>query len=247
LEQFHVIVEAKRGWSFPSIAQITKYVSRESFKNKVGFKKLMVFNESTREFTSAHFSHESIEEIPIEVLSWRLIKDIVLRSKSIGRDFENRILKELEYYLGTVSTMRRKQSNRVYVVSLGGMPPGWSISFIDIVLKYNKYFHPVGGGKGGWPAEPPNYIAFRFHGKLQSIHHIDEYEVFRNPNQHFNEIPNADNWEPHYLYHLGPAIRPAHEVKAGPKIVRSMRVWAELNLLLTSSTIQEARDLTQNR
>ena len=44
----------------------------------------------------------------------------------------------------------------------------------DIVNKKRIYFHPVGGGPGGWPSEPPNYIAFRYGGKLQTIHHIDQ-------------------------------------------------------------------------
>lgn len=245
--EFHIIVEAKRGWTFPSIDQINKYLKRSSFQSNQSFKKILIFNESTPEFTAAHFPHQSIQGVSIEVISWKQIKRIVSASKSIGRDYENRLLKELDSYLEKISTMQRKHSNRVYVVSLGGKPQGWAISFIDVVRKYNKYFHPVGGGKGGWPSEPPNYIAFRFNGKLQSIHHIDDYEVFRNPHDYFDEIPSTDNWELHYLYHLGPAIRPAHEVKAGEKIIRSMRVWAELDLLLTSSTIQEARDLSQQR
>ncbi|MCG2728873.1 MAG: hypothetical protein L6276_01100, partial [Acetobacterium sp.] len=47
-----------------------------------------------------------------------------------------------------------------------GKPESFGLSWIDIVEKRNKYFHPM--GMNGWPKEPPNYIAFRYYGKLQS-------------------------------------------------------------------------------
>jgi hypothetical protein len=143
--------------------------------------------------------------------------------------------------------MQEKDSNWVYIVSLGsGKPKNWKSSWQEIVNKNLKYFHPVGGNKSGWPSEPPNYIAFRYNGKLQSIHHIDKYEVFDNPKEYFNDAPD-ENWGQHYLYTLGPHIKPTSEIKAGAKIVRSMRVWAMLDLLLTSKTIEEARDKSKLR
>lgn len=142
--------------------------------------------------------------------------------------------------------MQNVHSNKVFVVSLGsGMPQKWEISWQDIVNKKRKYFHPVGGSAGGWPSEPPNYIAFRYGGKLQTIHHIDKYEVFTDPNSIFDEIPK-EVWPPHYLYSLGDPIIPAKEVKTGA-IYPSGRVWAMLDLLLTCDTISDARDKTQER
>ena len=141
--------------------------------------------------------------------------------------------------------MQNKDSNWVYIVALGcDKPSGWQINWQDIVNIKEKYFQPICGINGGWPSEPPNYIAFRYRGKLQTIHHIDKYEVFNDPSIHFSEIPKG-NWGNHYLYHLGPAIKPIHEVKSGKRIVRDMRVWAMVNLLLTSQTIQEARDKSE--
>jgi hypothetical protein len=143
--------------------------------------------------------------------------------------------------------MQKVDSNWVFVVSLGhGGPDKWNISWRDIVVKHNKYFHPVGGSKGGWPAEPPNYIAFRYDGKLQSIHHIDRYQVFTDPSLHFPNVPKQQ-WGECYLYDLGKAIIPSQEVKTGKKIFRNMRVKAMLDLLLTSSTIEEARDKSKAR
>lgn len=246
--EFHIVVEAKRGWNFPSKVQLDKYATRLSFADSmVKDKRIIVFNESIPAFTKTHFGITDIRTIPVEVISWSDIQKIASSSKAIGRDTENRLLKELNIYLDKISSMQKIDSNWVYVVSLGSnIPDKWSISWQDIVNKQSMYFHPVGGSKGGWPAEPPNYIAFRYGGKLQSIHHIDSYEVFTDPSLHFNTIPK-ETWNPHYLYHLGIAIKPTREVKAGEKIVRSMRVWAMLDLLLTSETIQDARDKSQVR
>lgn len=246
--EFHIIIEAKRGWVFPDNEQLEKYALRSSFyKSRAKIKRIIVLNESIPSFTKARFPYTEIKEVPVEVISWKEIMDIIAISRSTGLDSENRFLKELHTYLSEIITMQKKDTNWVYVVSLGaGTPDGWSISWQDIVNSSNKYFHPIGGTVGGWPPEPPNYIAFRYNGKLQSIHHIDKYEVFNDPSVHFSSIP-SDEWADHYLYHLGRPMKPHHEVKAGKKIVRSMRVWAMLDLLLTCDTIEEARDLSHAR
>ncbi len=246
--EFHFIIEAKRGWYFPTILQLDKYATRPSFINSTAKdKRIFVFNESIPAYTETHFGIKIINSFPVEVISWQEIQNLANTSKKAGRDSENRLLKELNIYLNQISTMQPKDSNWVYVVSLGSdTPDKWKINWKDIVNKKGKYFHPVGGGKGGWPSEPPNYIAFRYDGKLQSIHHIEDYEVFTDPSLHFSEIPPC-NWENHYLYNLGAAIKPNHEVKSGEKIIRSMRVWAMIDLLLTSTTIQEARDKSDQR
>jgi len=98
---------------------------------------------------------------------------------------------------------------------------------------------------GTWPKEPPNYIAFRYAGKLQSIHHVEDSEVFTNPHDEFTEIPSKE-WEPHFLYTLGAAFRPGHNVPMG-KIFPNGRVWCMLDTLFTSKTISQARDLSKQR
>jgi hypothetical protein len=245
---FHIIIEAKRGWIFPDEDQLTKYVNRTGFKDSAApIKRLVVVNESTPAFALTHFPYSAIEGVPTEIVSWRNLQQLADASHMKGRYLENNILKQISYYLAKNSTMQEKDSNWVYVVSLSGdLIPGTATTWQQLVVQHNKYFHPVGGGKGGWPHEPPNYIAFRHKGKLQAIHHIDSYEVFTNPSTHFPEIP-SQTWQNQYLYHLGPAMRPAHEVRTGSGIVRSLRVWAMLDLLLTSSTIEEAWNLSKQR
>jgi hypothetical protein len=101
--------------------------------------------------------------------------------------------------------------------------PKVRLTYIQTVEKKRKYFHPC-GCVGRWPTEPPNYSGFRYYGRLQSIHHVESWEVVRNFHLHFPESPSWEEKEPHFLYKLGPPIRPLHDVKSG-KVVRGIRVW----------------------
>jgi hypothetical protein len=242
--EFHLIVEAKRGWTFPTDDQLNKYASRLTFQNSLAIdRRIIVFNESTPSYTKAHFGKTSISSFPVQVISWQTIQQLTTSSIKQGRIIENSILKNLNKYLDQISTMQKVDSNWVYVVSLGwNTPEGWKINWQDIVNKRRKYFHHIGNG---CPAEPPNYIAFRYGGKLQSIHHIDKYEVFTNPNTVVKEIP-SQTWIPHYLYHLGEPIIPSKEVKTG-KIYPSGKKWAMLDLLLTCDTISDASKKSYER
>ena len=140
--------------------------------------------------------------------------------------------------------MEMRYSNKVFVVSLGGRGEGWSISFRDVVEKKNRYFFPVGNR---WPDPPPNYLAFRYDGKLQSIHHVKSYVTFTRPSELFQEAPKSQEWPLHYCVELGPAIMPPHEVRNGPRIVRSNRVYCFLDTLLTNETISDALTETESR
>ena len=60
------------------------------------------------------------------------------------------------------------------------------------------------------------------------------------------EMPDEVWDDNHFIYKLGPAIKPLKEVKTG-NIYRSGRVWAMLDTLLTADTISEARDISKER
>jgi hypothetical protein len=144
--------------------------------------------------------------------------------------------------------MRNIDSNSVYVVSLStSLIPGWpaAVTSIDLVEKHERYFFPATGKN--WPKTPPNYVAFRYYGRLQSIHHVDEYTIAQDMSPFFPGAPDTSDWEPHFLTTLGPAIRPDHEVRTGRGIVRSARVSVDIDLLLTAKTITEAADQTRRR
>lgn len=59
-----------------------------------------------------------------------------------------------------------------------------------------KHFHPVGGKV--WVKDLPNYIAFRYDGKLQSIHHIEGYKVATNVSKVLQEEKDEE-WKPSFF------------------------------------------------
>ena len=245
-KNFHIIFEAKRGWLLPGADQLTKYSVRLA-TSPASFKHIVTLSECTQEYAGAYLPFTVAPNgIPVKHLSYREIYQMALDSRVASNHEQKHLLAEFCDYLREVMTMQKKDSNMVYVVSLGhGTPDNCVLSWIDIVNTHNKYFHPL-GGKGGWPTDPPNYIAFRYNGQLQSIHHVDDYVVSKNLHNEIPEMPDVQETMNFYVYSLGPAIVPGKTVKTG-NIYRNGRVWAMLDTLLTCDTISEARDLTQSR
>jgi len=244
---FYLIIEAKKGWQLPSQKQLHKYTNRPKFKeSSAPFKLIVVLSECSQEYATANMEVREIDGIRIESVSWKDMAKLAITARSTSSHSEKHVIDELLIYLRGLMTMQNLDSNRVYVVSLKSKKEeGWGISWIDIVEKRRRYFHPIGGGRGGWPKQPPNYIAFRYHGKLQSIHHIEGYEVFTNPHETFPEIPER-KWPSYFLYKLGPAFSPSKEVRTG-KIYPNGRVWCMLDTLFTEKTISDARALSKKR
>jgi len=221
---FHIIVEAKRGWSLPDERQLNLYAKRLK-KDNNHQNLIVVMSECSQEYSSLHIP-KMIQNIPVKYFSW---KDIALMTNKVlnASHTEKRLLEQLRTYLRRIVNIQNQESNMVYVVSLGSdIPKGCSISWIDIVEKKRRYFHPVGKG---WPS-PPNYLGFRYHGKLQSVHHVESWKMIDDLHSEIREI-DAGLWQfPKYLYNLGPAIVPTKDVKTG-NVYPSGRVWAMLDLL----------------
>lgn len=245
-QTFHIIIEAKRGWILPSADQLMKYSLRPDFQNAhYGNKYIVTMSECTQAYATAHLPFREINKIPVKHLAYREIYQLAKNVRPVSNNEQKHLLDEFCEYLKGLITMQKLDSNMVYVVALGTKTPDrCSLTWIDIVQKYNKYFCPVGGN--GWPKEPPNYIAFRYNGQLQAIHHIDGYTVTRNLHDEIPEMPDEVCDANHYVYKLGLAIKPSKTVKTG-KIFRNGRVWAMLDTLLICDTISDARDLTQSR
>lgn len=238
----HVIIEAKRGWNSPDEAQLKTYAGR--------------FKGRTEPITWLVALHERSSLLPrnklpdvggvrVRALSWAAaVRAATEAAAAASNHAEKRLLRELAQYLEKVRVMQHVESNMVYVVSLGhGYPTGWSITWKDIVNERQRYFHPVGNR---WPNEPPNYIAFRYDGRLQSIHYIESAVVETRMRDVFPEAA-AETWNPHFVYALGPPIAPPARVPSGKRIQRSARVWCMLDTLFTSDTISAALDETDRR
>lgn len=245
----HVIVEAKRGWEPPSEDQLRRYEARLVHAGRPN-QRLLILTQNGAETIVRHRLGAWQPPAPAraEVLGWADAVQLAESVSHTGPLAERRIAAELATYLRGVADMRNTNSNSVYVVSLGTTPfPGWptSITPIDVIAKHGRYFFP-GTGKN-WPKTPPNYVAFRYYGRLQSIHHVDDYTIVQNMAPYFPGAPDTSHWDPHFLMALGPPIHPDHEVRTGPGIVRSARVWVDIDLLLSSDTITEAAAESRRR
>jgi hypothetical protein len=236
----HIICEAKRGWSLPNLRQVELYAERIQ-RSRAANAAMVVMSECGSHYAKLHLP-PAVKGFPVHHLSW---PDIHQLATGAGRsNAEKRLLHDLQRYLRSFISMQNVTSNLVYVVVLGGGTPEWSpYSWKQIVQEHHTYFHPVGGS--GWPKEPPNYIAFRFDGRLQSIHHIDSWTI---TDERSEALPGLEpeNWGPHFVYKLGNPIFPPRAVPNG-SLYPNGRVWAMLDLLLTSDTISQARDRTRER
>lgn len=208
--KLHVVIEAKRSWELPSERQLNQYASRLS-GSVAEHKMILVLTDCSRSYVDAHFPFRKLLEIPIIPISWGKLAQLFSDHRSDCPGTSISLIDEILSYLRKMIAMQQIDSNWVYVVPLNeGTPSGWGISWIDIVAEKLRYFHPV--GTNGWPPDPPNYLAFRYRGELQSIHHIESHDIVRDLHVSFPEIPSGAIDEPHYLYRLGEAFRPNRRV-----------------------------------
>lgn len=243
-KNFYIIIEAKRGWILPGYEQLERYSQREEFvKSTAANKALVSISECSEIYANTYLSSHTSNGIPVKHVSWQKLCDAASEVHSQLNHEQKHLLEELRRYLRKIMTIQPKESNWVFVVSLSGDMFNDSLSWRDIVNKHGKYFHPVGNR---WPATPPNYIAFRYDGQLQSIHHIESYVVSLNLHNEIPAIESKEEDNPLYVYNLGPAIKPPKTVKTG-NIYAGGHVWAMLDTLLTADTISEARDISQAR
>ena len=242
------IIEAKRGFTVPSADQLERFSVRLAQPDYRSTKRgLVVLAASDRnnQWLSRKLPHR-IGLIPFHALSWREIQRMAEEARNdAGRSGKN-LLRQFHTYLGSEGNMQDQHSNWLYVVSLSRSTFGGGVTkFIDVVERHRMYFHPVGGGPGGWPVEPPNYMAFRYNGKLQSIHHVDDYDVVTDVGPFFPNQP-SEEWHPTFLYRLGPPICSARKIPIGGNW-RARRVWCFIDTLLTSDTVAEALEATKQR
>jgi hypothetical protein len=147
-------------------------------------------------------------------------------------------LHDLVNYLEGAGYVGNHRDTRAYVVPLSTRVSEVGVPYNRIPYELGVYWYGTDG-----PKLPPNFVAFRFGGRLQSIHHVERSEHFASNRDVY---PKATlTWGPGVLLHLGPAIEPKVDVKSGP--IRDTKVWADIDLLLTSPTVQEAAALTRER
>jgi len=242
--QFHVILEAKRWWDLPTEEQLLRYRPRLA---AVGADVQRIVSVSSADAAFAHRRlPANIDGAQIVHQSWGDIQRLAKRVRAMATGFEEKLwLHHLIQHLQEFVAMDRLSDNTVFVVSLGVQPmvDGGEHTWIDVVEKDRSYFHPVGKG---FPVQPPNYVAFRYRGRLQSVHHIDSFEIAEDLSS-VNPLWLKTQSD-HFIYRLGPSMLPQTEVRTG-NIFKNGRVYCAIDTLLSGAfkTISDARDETQRR
>ncbi len=241
----HIIIEAKRNWELPGTAQLKKYASRISRENGRGGL-IVSLSAASQEYAVDKLPNE-LGGIRVEHRSWgdlsKIVSDAYGRTTSFG---EKLWLDQLKQHLRGYILMRNVEDNTVFVVSLSSEAINEgdnSYTWVDVVERDGKYFHPVGNR---WPVIPPNYIGFRLGGRLRSVHHIESYEVVTDLSRKNGRWPETD--VDHFVYKLGPGMQPAKVIKNG-RIWPNGRYRCAIDTLLSGhfKTISEARDETNRR
>lgn len=229
--EFHLVIEAKKGWTFPALKQLKTYAPRLAggdYRTR-GF---IFISEFERGYPRTQLGRQSVNGIPIRSITWKDVRRMANRAITRGDNNEKRVLRDLVSYLRRVTSMRGRKPDEVFVVSLNRIGIG--------NVKRRRYSHPVGPR---WPKQPPDYVAFRYHGKLQSIHHVDAFEVKKGDPL---AKPRSSSRTPHFLYYLGRPIVPQRRPRTGA-IFRNAPVWCFWDTLFTCKTISEARDASNRR
>jgi hypothetical protein len=237
--RFAAVLEAKRGMNLPTMDQLAKY-GPVLHAIDAPLRQLTAVT-NTPPALAGQLLPRDIAGVPVNHLTWREVRALAGRARDGETHRNKQLLDEFRSYLTEILGMEKIRSNMVYVLSLSNTID-WGLSFKDWVNKHGRYNYPVAGA---WP-EPPNYVAYRYDGRLKSIHHVEGYDVFTNPRQ---AIPEAMDVPvpPFYCLRLGPNFAPNKVVMMGPRIQRAMRVWVMLDTLFTCQTISDALDETKRR
>ena len=242
--RFHAILEAKRWWDVPSREQLMRYQQR--LVNSGAERNRLISVSAADQSYAQRRLPPDLDGIELVHLSWSNLQQIAKLAQTRASSLEEKLwLRQLIQHLQEFVSMERQSDNNVFVVSIGRQPmmDGNTHTWIDVIEKDGCYFHPVGNN---WPVQPPNYVGFRYHGKLQSVHHVDNFEIVENLSE-YNPLW-LETHRDHFVYQLGPPMRPVREVKTG-NIYPSGRVWCAIDTLLSGAfdTISAARDETQRR
>lgn len=176
--ELHVIVEAKRGWDPPSNAQLDRYEDRFA-ETGAPAQRFVVLTQNGAEQVVRHRLGVWVPTPPIAlaVLGWSDLVSMAVAACGEGRPAERHLAAELAIYLRGVADMRDTNTNEVHVVALTRRVwDGWpdDLSPVDEVEKHRLYHYPT---VGNYRRIVTNYMGFRYDGRLQSIHHVDSYEI----------------------------------------------------------------------
>ena len=241
-ERGHLIIEAKKGWLLPDAVQLNRYSLRPG-----GTIRSCLLSVSA--CSSAYAGRRlpvTASDVPVAHRSWGDLARLAADQAKTGPHASRRLLREVSSYLEGAARMQNVSSNWAYCVPLGrGQRTGYQVDFLDIPTKHLRYHHPY--GKGNWPKVPPNYMAFRWGGKVRQFHHVEAASVVDDAADAMPDLVDPGiAVGPHAVYELGPAIQLPNPLPYG-KLHNSAHVWVMTDLLFTQPTLREAMAASQAR
>lgn len=231
-----VIIEAKRGWLLPTVAQLKQYVGRIATRTSGA---LVTLSQASQSLAASSLPTE-VNGVPVVHLPWSEVLADIKAVSSGCRGRERLWLDELRTYLEGVIRVRDIADSWTYCVVLNDERPGGGATFKEIVTDQLTYFHPY--GTGGWPVEPPNFMAFRWNGAVQRIHRVVQADVVPHLQDRYPYMMTKKNplaARPHAVYTLGPQLPPYDPIPNGAPY-RANRLWVLLDQLQTSPSLAEA-------
>ncbi|WP_293003353.1 hypothetical protein [Mycobacterium sp.] len=237
-----IIFEAKAGWLLPTAAQLAKYAPRVAGFPSGGV--LVSLSQASHDLAKTTLT-PSVAGVPVVHLPWRDVLADIAAVRTTCRGHERLWLDELHTYLKGVMRVRPVADSMTYCVVVNHARPGGggARTFRQYVTQENCYFHPY--GVGGWPTDPPRFIAFRWDGAVQRVHRIIHTEVVSSLLDRWPDVP-ADRVTStaHAIYDLGPRLPPLKPLPNGRKY-RASRLWVMLDQLQSSATLAEAIEGTR--
>lgn len=197
-----VILEAKLRFAEPSVDQIDRYAQILEAERNAGrtTNTAIITTTGWPDDLAQRRLTPKVRGSTVRHLSWRSLAELSAKARATETRDGKAVLADFDIFLRRVIAMTDVDSNLVYVVSLGnGGPTTGGVTWRNVVADNRIYWHKVGGDSSGWPVTPPNYMGFRWHGKLQSIRHVEGHQLFRNARDILPQAASEDWGPPHLL------------------------------------------------
>lgn len=236
-----IIVEAKRGLHLPTEHQLHLYSHRVL---KVGSGILATLSAAPAAYAQVVLP-STVDGVPVKHVPWAMVLEQMRTAYAAEGRTGRRWLSELTRYLRKAIAVTDPASSWAYCVSVSRARPadGGALTFHDFVVKENTYFHPY--GVGGWPLDPPTFMAFRWDNAVQQVRRVIASDVIPNLQTCWPDIPAIQETErPHAVYQLGPPL-PMHGPLPCGTSYRAARFWVLVDQILTAPTLKDAREASQ--